>query len=117
MTLRYRVCPDCGFLHDVSAWPGNHRFWNEVLCAPSVHRDGLDDLWHPVDNKLYDSKSNFRKTTKQSGGDEVGNELQKSERYDNTVTFDQVAEAYNKVSQGYIPSVADGSDLKVEGYN
>lgn len=115
MSLRYRVCPDCGEMHDVHDWPGNHRMWNEVVCCPMVIRDGLDDLWHPVDGKLYDSKSNFRRTTKESGGEEVGNELQKDARYDNTVTQDEVAKAYNMVSNGYKPSLA--TESMTDGWN
>lgn len=101
MSLRYRICPDCGSLHDVSDWPGNHRFWNEVLCAPSVVRDGLDDLWHPMDNGHYDSKRQFAKVTRDLGGIEVGTEVQEDKRVMNEVTEADVATAYKMVEQGY----------------
>lgn len=103
MSLRYRVCPDCGTMHDVSDWPGNHRRWNEVLCRPSVIRDGLDDLFHPMDNNRYDSKRAFSRTTSELGGWEMGTEEQKDTRKFDEITQDEVAQAKAMVDQGYVP--------------
>lgn len=74
--LRYRICPDCGDAHDKYAWPDNHRRPDEVLQAPMVIRDGMDLTEH-VDGKFYDSKRGYRKTTRQLGYVEVGNDPQR----------------------------------------
>lgn len=44
--------------------------------APSVHvlTDRMEATRHPVDGKLYDSKSAFRRLTKAAGLEEMGNE-------------------------------------------
>lgn len=71
--LRYRVCPDCGDMHDKYAWPDNHRLPNEQLCAPSTIMDTMPLTEH-VDGRFYDSKRGFRKTTRREGCIEVGND-------------------------------------------
>lgn len=103
MSLKYRICPDCGMLHDVHDWPEQHRFWNESLCAPSVIRDGIDDLWHPSTNKTTDSKSHFRQMTKDSGCEEIGTEVQQDRRVVTEITEADVHTAYQMVEQGYKP--------------
>lgn len=40
----------------------------------NVITDTMDGTWHPVDGAMYDSKSNFRKTTRAHGYQELGNE-------------------------------------------
>lgn len=116
MHKRYRLCKLCGELHDLAAWPDNHRDLppqRSNLSAPGVIRDGLDDLWHPSDGKLYDSKANFRKSTKRHGGVEVGNEEQRDNRQFDTITEQDVAIAAQMVEQGYKPSpeAADKFDM------
>lgn len=104
----YRRCKYCEQWHDVANWPDNHREpppKRSHLSAPHVDRDGLDDLWHPSDGKHYDSKSAFRAATKRSGGEEVGNDVQRDTRKMDTVTPDEVAKATAMVSQGYKPGV------------
>lgn len=104
----YRQCKYCGDFHDVSNWPANHMDpapQRSHLPAPRIDRDGIDDLWHPHDGKHYDSKSAFRRVTKQSGGEEVGNEVQRDTRSMDTVTKDEVQKAAAMVSQGYKPGV------------
>lgn len=103
----YRKCKYCGEFHATNDWPDNHRDpppARSHLSAPAIDRDGLDDLWHPVDGKRYDSKHAFRQTTRASGGDEVGNEVQKDQRRMDKVTHDEVAKAAAMVSQGYKPA-------------
>jgi len=104
MSLRYRVCPDCGDMHDVNDWPGNHVKWNEVVCSPSVVRDGLDDLFHPMDNNRYDSKRKFSAVTNELGGVEIGTSEQQDNRYYDTAKQDDVAQAKQMVDQGYKPN-------------
>lgn len=52
-------------------WAGRQ----EVL-SHQIITDSMSDTWHPIDGKHYDSKSAFRRVTKQHGGIEVGNERQ-----------------------------------------
>ena len=41
----------------------------------AVHDDSMPPTWHPQDNRVYDSRSGFRATTRALGGVEVGNDL------------------------------------------
>lgn len=41
----------------------------------AVIGDDIAPVWHPADNKIYTSKSEFRRTTKLFGYTEVGNDL------------------------------------------
>lgn len=110
--MRYRRCKLCGELHALNAWPDNHRDLppqRSTLPSPSVIRDGLDDLWHPMDGKTYDSKAIFRRVTKEKGGIEVGNDEQKDTRFTDVVTVDEVARAKSMVDQGYRPSPAQAT--------
>lgn len=72
--LRYRVCPDCGDMHDVHDWPDNHRKPGEALCAPSVVSDVMDPVRSQGNGRIYDSKSEIRKHYKRDGFTEVGND-------------------------------------------
>lgn len=75
--LRYRICPDCGEMHDVHQWPDNHRHPAEVLAAPMVVSDDMPPGQHPWDLKVHDSKSSWRKANRQGGYIEVGNDPQR----------------------------------------
>lgn len=81
--LRYRICADCGELHDVRDWPGNHRKPGEALCAPQVIRDEMDPVVSQVDGSIHTSKRSIRKTYMPSGNregkfyTEVGNDAQR----------------------------------------
>lgn len=108
--VTYRRCKYCEEWHDVANWPDNHRDpppLRSHLAAPRIDRDGLDDLWHPHDGKLYDSKSAFRAVTKAAGAEEVGTSTQRDNRTFEKVTKDEVAQAAAMVSQGYKPGVSD----------
>lgn len=65
--LRYRICPDCGEMHDVHDWPDNHRRWDEVLAAPSVISDTMPHIQGMHDGKWYDSKRALRASYEPSG--------------------------------------------------
>lgn len=113
---RFRICKLCGELHALNAWPDNHREMppaRSMLPSPNVVRDGLDDLFHPMNNQRYDSKREFSRVTSQLGGIEVGNEVQKDTRYLDTASEADVAEAYHKVEQGYVPHLesANADDM------
>lgn len=72
--LRFRVCPDCGEMHDKHEWPANHRRPDEVLCAPSVISDVMPTIRSMGNGRLYDSKSEIRKHYKRDGYTELGND-------------------------------------------
>ena len=55
--------------------------WEDADKAPTedqkIHHvitDSIDATWHPCDGKMYESKSQFRRTTKANGCIEYGNE-------------------------------------------
>jgi hypothetical protein len=113
----YRRCKYCHEWHDVANWPANHLDpapQRSHLAAPRIDRDGLDDLWHPHNGKHYDSKSEFRKVTKASGGEEVGTETQRDNRTWDKVTKDDVAQSVAMLQQGYKPGQ---SETASEGWN
>ena len=74
----YRICKVCGDMHDVHAWPDNHREWiidnRSDLAAPMVIRDGMDAVQSMLDGQMYESKSSLRRTYRQAGVVEVGND-------------------------------------------
>lgn len=77
------------------------------LPAPMLVRDQMPELWHPSTGEVIDSKSHFREITRRSGGVEVGNDTQVDRRtYDQAAPSD-VAEAVQKVKQGYRPPATD----------
>jgi|SRR5215831_5803476 len=70
-----------------------------------VVSDTIDGTWHPADGKYYDSKSNFRRTTKSRGMVEVGTEKQQDRRDFGTGDIRRdIGEAIQKVNQGYRPT-------------
>lgn len=74
----YRVCKICGDLHDVNAWPDNHREWiidnRSDLAAPMLIRDSMDAVQSMLDGKMYDSKRKLRRTYREAGVIEVGDD-------------------------------------------
>ena len=106
MHSRYRICRLCGDMHDVAAWPDNHRELpprRSALSAPYFISDTMDGTFHPVNNGVYDSKSEFRKVTRRSGNIEIGNDSNPDKRYVDTVTAEEVNTARQMVEQGYVP--------------
>lgn len=80
--MRLRICRYCGDLHNMAAWPHNclpDKPARSDFPSPYVISDNLPDgvngLFHHGVGKRTDSKSHFRKLTKDSGCIEVGNEL------------------------------------------
>ena len=86
----YRMCKVCGDLHDIAQWPDNHREWiidnksrmtapavidnRSDLAAPMIIRDSMDPTKSMLDGQIYDSKSRLRRTYKQAGVVEIGND-------------------------------------------
>lgn len=78
---RQRVCRHCGDLHEVSRWPDNCKDngWpRSDHPSPYVVSDnlpgGVNGLFHHGVGKRTDSKSGFRRMTREAGCVEVGNE-------------------------------------------
>jgi hypothetical protein len=106
------------FVWDITV--GRLRPWAEVaarrrerlasssLPAPSIIRDGLDNVVNPVDGKAYDSKSAYYQTVKAAGCEIVGNEAENmvaSEAARSNVDCEDVGSALHKVKQGYKPNI------------
>lgn len=74
----YRVCKICGDLHDINAWPDNHREWiidnRSDLSAPMIIRDSMDPVKSMLDGQMYDSKRTLRRTYREVGVIEVGDD-------------------------------------------
>lgn len=104
----FRRCRACGDFHWTDNWPANHvepAPERSELPMPMLALDTMDALWHPHTGQMIDSKSEFRAITKASGGEEVGNEVQRDTRRNDEVTKDEVAQAVQMVKQGYRPSI------------
>ena len=54
----------------------------------AVHNDEMAPTWHPADDKVYTSKSEFRKTTAAKGYVEVGNDLLSQKKRDTKKMFE-----------------------------
>jgi hypothetical protein len=78
---RFALCKYCGDLHQYGKWPDNCKDnpWpRSEHPSPYVVSDslpgGVNGLFHHGVAKRTDSKSHFRRLTKESGCIEVGNE-------------------------------------------
>jgi len=74
---RERLCKVCRNWHELDAWPHNCMKAapnRSELPAPMLIRDNMDETRSMLDGKVYDSKSSLRKTYKQAGVVEVGND-------------------------------------------
>lgn len=79
---RQRICRHCGDLHETSRWPDNckENAWpRSDHPAPHIISDslpgGINGLYHHGVARKVDSKSAYRRATKDSGCIEVGNEF------------------------------------------
>ena len=70
----------------------------------SVHQDTMEPTVHPMDGKVYDSKSQFRRTTFVYGCREVGNDYKTKDGIrplSRASQRESVKESVLKVMQGY----------------
>lgn len=78
---RERFCKVCRKWHSLSEpWPAECipvRTGRSDLAAPMVIIDTMDPVQSMLDGKMYDSKSRLRRTYKEAGMIEVGNETPK----------------------------------------
>jgi hypothetical protein len=74
----YRFCKVCEGVHDVAQWPDNHVEWvidnRSHLASPMVIRDSMDPVKSMLDGKMYDSKRHLRRTYREGGVIEVGDD-------------------------------------------
>ena len=73
---------------------------------PSIIRDSMDALVHPATGKRMDSKSEFRRVTRAHGMVELGTDAtcqttQTTNTQDEKRLTSDIAEAFQKVEQGY----------------
>ena len=87
---RVRVCRFCGDLHETGAWPhdclepapARSDFPSPYIITDSMP-GGVNGLFHHAACKKTDSKSEFRKGTKQMGCTELGSEYEASTKRPN----------------------------------
>lgn len=72
---------------------------------PSIITDTQDALLHPADGKRYDSKSQFRRVTKEHGLIELGNDAPMTRRAELQPegVEDDIAQSIEMLRQGYQP--------------
>lgn len=85
-----RFCKVCRGWHSLDEpWPHNCRSepnWNRAdLPAPRLIRDGLDDVWNPVNGKIYDSKSSYYRAVKDAGCEIAGSDSSITEAHQRAV--------------------------------
>lgn len=103
--LRFKVCSDCGEMHDVHDWPGNHRRPGEALAAPGVVSDVMDPVRSQGNGRTYDSKSQIREHYRRDGFVEVGNDparlrLKKKPKIDGAKIMESVDKAMARYNRG-----------------
>jgi hypothetical protein len=116
--MTQRLCRVCKDWHDLDqAWPlecSRHFRLHDgrsALGFPMVISDQMPEMQCMADGKYYDSKAQMRATHKAHGLMEVGNDIdatvklasQKPERP--KITKDEIAQAINKVKNGYRPAL------------
>lgn len=106
---RQRMCRHCGDLHETSRWPDNCKedSWPRSDCpSPYVVSDslpgGVNGLFHHAELRKTDSKSEYRRWTKDNGCMEVGGERDAfekqaaEERNRDTIKQDAIESAVNE---------------------
>jgi hypothetical protein len=86
VSRRYRLCRFCGDMHQLGAWPHNclpDRPARSDFPSPHVVSDsigGVNGLFHHAALTRFDSKSAFRRATREHGCEEAGGERDAVER-------------------------------------
>lgn len=79
----FKTCRFCGGLHEVSAWPDNHRepeydlrsdLGSPFVISDSLENFGLDGIQSQADGRHYTSKSRLRADYRARGMIEIGND-------------------------------------------
>lgn len=82
--------------------------WMPSVSAPrpriAIIRDGMGALRHPATGQMFDSKSEFRRATKDAGCEELGNDVPMHHEYQAPADIKgDIAQAMNMLDQGYQP--------------
>lgn len=65
--------------------------------APAVHQDSIDAMWHPATGQYFESKSAFRRVTKENGYVEI----------DDDSTWARIGERRQVVPEGFKEDFAE----------
>lgn len=119
---RQRVCRHCGDLHEVNRWPDNCKDnpWpRSEHPAPYLISDylpgGVNGLFHHAECRKTDSKSEFRRWTKDNGCIEVGGErdafekVSNEERQRDTISQNKVEASVNEAL--HMHGISSESDM------
>ena len=88
-----------------------------VSAAPYIIRDGMGALRHPATGEMFDSKSQFRRATKDAGCEELGNDVPLHHEYQAPADIKgDIAEAINMLEQGYEPEPCPAIEGEVREY-
>ena len=101
-------------IRDGKLVPKSEAYQERFADAPGVISDHFKEgaLWHPLTGEMMDSKSAFRRVTRERGGEEVGNDVQRDRRSaDPVCARSDVGNAINMLRQGYRPTVRREGDL------
>jgi len=91
-------------------WPAERAHRPSVF--PAIHSDHMAPLRHQATGEVMDSKSQFRRATRDAGCVELGNDVDTSPRqYEpDTGLKAGIAEAWQMVEQGYRPEPGPAAD-------
>lgn len=86
-----RFCKVCRGWHDLDRpWPDNCRPERNMarsdFATPRLIRDGLEDVWNPVNGKVYDSKSAYYRAVRDAGCEIAGNDSSVMDAHERPVT-------------------------------
>ena len=76
--MRQRLCRICGSWHDVETWPQSCMPGLPAMSdlpAPHCISDTMEPVQSQLDGQYYDSKSILRRTYREAGVVEVGNDV------------------------------------------
>lgn len=77
---------------------------SQASAGPTIVRDQMDELRHPATGQITDSKSHFRRMTREAGCIEVGTSEMPEQRREMPDARRDVGEAYQMLNQGYRPN-------------
>lgn len=89
-------------------------------AAPYIQQDGMGQaLEHHGfdDGRKTDSRSEFRRWTKEAGCEEMGNDRRGADVSPDKVALDEIREAVKMVRDGYRPETAWRDDNAKEGWH
>lgn len=73
----YRLCRNCGQMHDITTWPEDHRDPEPARSdfpSPGFIRDEMEPVQSMATGKLHTSKSGIRAEYRRLGMVEIGND-------------------------------------------